>query len=196
MRITRGVVILAQQARLPIDLLRGITGLYDAGGRANRIVGIAAALQGAEHVEVEAAWIRTGYFRSRGYFCFGAEGRLQAFDTGHCPDVDEGLDDGVGDPSGDGAHGAMEGQPGAMFIERGCMDGNHGRAEEVDAVFIADATEESIPGAADVGPVADTDQTLVAVAQLLASGNDGHFGLVEVLVELQKRLAIIEGIAN
>ena len=47
-----------------------------------------------------------------------------------------------------------------MHIERGWMDGDHGPAEHIQAVLVADVASESIPCAAGPGPVADTNEPL------------------------------------
>jgi hypothetical protein len=77
---------------------------------------------------------------------------------------------------------------GAVFIQRRGMNRDHRCAEQIQPVLVPDAPQESIPGAAGIGPVADTHQPLVAVPELLPSGNDLHV----LRMVLQKRLPVIE----
>jgi len=82
----------------------------------------------------------------------------------------------------------VEGKSGAVLIQRLGMNRNHRGRKQVEAVLVADAAHESVPGAAGVGPVADPDQPLAAVAQLLAAGDDLHVAGMK----LEKGLAAIE----
>src|ERR1700730_11509203 len=72
------------------------------------------------------------------------------------------------------------------------MDRYDGCREEVQAVLISTPPKKAVPGAAVVGPVADTDQTLAAILQLLPSRDD----LILVEVKVEVGLAVIEGVPH
>src|SRR5437773_4331326 len=70
--------------------------------------------------------------------------------------------------------------------------GRVGCREKVDPILISTPPQKAVPGAAVVRPVADTDQTLAAVLQLLPSRDDRV--LLDVKVEV--RLPGIEGVPH
>src|ERR1700677_1705999 len=72
------------------------------------------------------------------------------------------------------------------------MHRHHRGAEDVDPILISNPAQEAIPRAAVVGPVADTDQSLAAVLQLLPSRK--NLDLFRVKFEI--RLPVVEHIAH
>src|ERR1700722_13560249 len=96
------------------------------------------------------------------------------------------------DPRPRSADGAEESQPGAMRIQRSRMDEHHGCRKKVQAILVSNPPQKAVPGAAVVGPVADTDQTLAAVLQLLSSRDDRVLFYVEVKI----RLTVIERVPH
>src|ERR1700733_13106918 len=91
-----------------------------------------------------------------------------------------------------GADGAKKSQPCTVRIQRSRMDHHHGGRKKIQAVLVSNSPQKSIPGAAVVGPVADTDQTFAAVLQLLPSRDDR----VLFYVEVEIRLPVIERVPH
>jgi hypothetical protein len=103
----------------------------------------------------------------------------------------------MGNPRTDGSIGAMKGQPCAVLVERSGTNGNNRGAEDIDTVLVGRVTimpKESIKGSTDIGPVADSNNTLIAEPQLLAACV--QLGIIVFVVVFKIALAQIEDVAH
>src|SRR6202041_3140508 len=101
-----------------------------------------------------------------------------------------------GNPRRDRTVRSMKGKARSVPVQRGGMHRDNGGGEEIDPVFIADATVEAIKSAAVVGPVADTDDALTAELQFLAAGEDIDRDACRTSVKIEVALAKVEFIAH
>src|SRR6202041_1448112 len=72
------------------------------------------------------------------------------------------------------------------------MDYDHRGAEDIQLVDLPDTHIEAVPGAAGVGPVADTNYSFIANAQLLPANDELHRLVMEIKVALPQ----VEGVTH
>src|ERR1700730_10429893 len=110
-------------------------------------------------------------------------------------DQNKWLEHGVWNPRADGPVAAMKGQSCPVRVQRSRINLNDRGAEDSNVVLVGRITKmpkESIKGSADIGPVADSNDTLIAEPKLPSACVQPNI----IMVKFEVPLAQVKDVAH